>query len=176
MSNILNKEDILDILNSNEIKKLLSKYNIKSLIRFGSINTDEFYEYSDVDLAVISDIKLSFDDLITLEFTLQGLLNREIDIIDLNSNNLDLFIKINILNTGVLIHTFDNNFTLEQYTDFRRKFKDKFGKEKIELLDLFYGYKCKALTIPEIAEMYGEDYIKMHDKISNARESAIFTY
>ena len=71
---------------------------------------------------------------------------------------------------------FDNNFTLEQYTDFRRKFKDKFGKEKIELLDLFYGYKCKALTIPEIAEMYGEDYIKMHDKISNARESAIFTY
>ena len=110
-----NKEQILDILNSNKIKTLLNKYNIKSFITFGSINTDEFYEYSDVDIAVISDVKLEFDDLITLEFTIQSLLNREIDIIDLNSNNLDLFIKINILNTGVLIHTFDDNFTLNNF-------------------------------------------------------------
>lgn len=115
LSNILNKEQILDILNSNKIKTLLNKYNIKSFITFGSINTDEFYEYSDVDIAVISDVKLEFDDLITLEFTIQSLLNREIDIIDLNSNNLDLFIKINILNTGVLIHTFDDNFTLNNF-------------------------------------------------------------
>ena len=115
LSNILNKEQILDILNSNKIKTQLNKYNIKSFITFGSINTDEFYEYSDVDIAVISDVKLEFDDLITLEFTIQSLLNREIDIIDLNSNNLDLFIKINILNTGVLIHTFDDNFTLNNF-------------------------------------------------------------
>lgn len=115
LSNILNKEQILDILNSNKIKTLLNKYNIKSFITFGSINTDEFCEYSDVDIAVISDVKLEFDDLITLEFTIQSLLNREIDIIDLNSNNLDLFIKINILNTGVLIHTFDDNFTLNNF-------------------------------------------------------------
>lgn len=115
LSNILNKEQILDILNSNKIKTLLNKYNIKSFITFGSINTDEFYEYSDVDIAVISDVKLEFDDLITLEFTIQSLLNREIDIIDLNSNNLDLFIKINILNTGVLIRTFDDNFTLNNF-------------------------------------------------------------
>lgn len=139
MSNILNKEDILDILNSNEIKKLLSKYNIKSLIRFGSINTDEFYEYSDVDLAVISDIKLSFDDLITLEFTLQGLLNREIDIIDLNSNNLDLFIKINILNTGVLIHTFDDNFTLN-------KFYNSVDRTYIENENYIYFRRLDVLT------------------------------
>ena len=139
MSNILNKEDILDILNSNEIKKLLSKYNIKSLIRFGSINTDEFYEYSDVDLAVISDIKLSFDDLITLEFTLQGLLNREIDIIDLNSSTLDIFIKINILNTGVLIHTFDDNFTLN-------KFFNSVDRTYIENENYIYFRRLDVLT------------------------------
>ena len=139
MSNILNKEDILDILNSNEIKKLLSKYNIKSLIRFGSINTDEFYEYSDVDLAVISDIKLSFDDLITLEFTLQGLLNREIDIIDLNSSTLDIFIKINILNTGVLIHTFDDNFTLN-------KFYNSVDRTYIENENYMYFRRLDVLT------------------------------
>lgn len=139
MSNILNKEDILDILNSNEIKKLLSKYNIKSLIRFGSINTDEFYEYSDVDLAVISDIKLSFDDLITLEFTLQGLLNREIDIIDLNSSTLDIFIKINILNTGVLIHTFDDNFTLN-------KFYNSVDRTYIENENYIYFRRLDVLT------------------------------
>ena len=139
MSNILNKEDILDILNSNEIKKLLSKYNIKSLIRFGSINTEEFYEYSDVDLAVISDIKLSFDDLITLEFTLQGLLNREIDIIDLNSSTLDIFIKINILNTGVLIHTFDDNFTLN-------KFYNSVDRTYIENENYIYFRRLDVLT------------------------------
>ena len=139
MSNILNKEDILDILNSNEIKKLLSKYNIKSLIRFGSINTDEFYEYSDVDLAVISDIKLSFDDLITLEFTLQGLLNREIDIIDLNSSTLDIFIKINILNTGVFIHTFDDNFTLN-------KFYNSVDRTYIENENYIYFRRLDVLT------------------------------
>ena len=139
MSNILNKEDILDILNSNEIKKLLSKYNIKSLIRFGSINTDEFYENTDVDLAVISDIKLSFDDLITLEFTLQGLLNREIDIIDLNSSTLDIFIKINILNTGVLIHTFDDNFTLN-------KFYNSVDRTYIENENYIYFRRLDVLT------------------------------
>ena len=139
LSNILNKEQILDILNSNKIKTLLNKYNIKSFITFGSINTAEFYEYSDVDIAVISDVKLEFDDLITLEFTIQSLLNREIDIIDLNSNNLDLFIKINILNTGVLIHTFDNNFTLN-------KFYNSVDRTYIENENYIYFRRLDVLT------------------------------
>ena len=139
LSNILNKEQILDILNSNKIKTLLNKYNIKSFITFGSINTDEFYEYSDVDIAVISDVKLEFDDLITLEFTIQSLLNREIDIIDLNSNNLDLFIKINILNTGVLLHTFDDNFTLN-------KFYNSVDRTYIENENYIYFRRLDVLT------------------------------
>ena len=47
------------------------------------------------------------------------------------------------------------------------------SKERLELLDLFYGVNGKALTIPEIASMYNIDYIKMHDKISDARDAAI---
>ncbi|WP_195999839.1 nucleotidyltransferase domain-containing protein [Clostridium sp. 1001271B_151109_B4] len=115
MSKLLSKEEILTVLHSDKIKKLFTTYNIKSLISFGSINTDEFSEVSDIDLAVISDIKLPLDNILTLELTLQSLLNREIDIIDLNSDSLDLFIKINILNTGSLIYTVDNNITLNAF-------------------------------------------------------------
>lgn len=115
LSKLLSKEEILTVLHSDKIEKLFTTYNIKSLISFGSINTDEFSEVSDIDLAVISDIKLPLDNIITLELTLQSLLNREIDIIDLNSDSLDLFIKINILNTGSLIYTVDNNITLNAF-------------------------------------------------------------
>ena len=45
--------------------------------------------------------------------------------------------------------------------------------ERLELLDLFYGVNGKVLSMQEIADMYHMDYIKMHDKISDAREAAI---
>ena len=67
----------------------------------------------------------------------------------------------------------DNNFTREQYILFKNKYIHKMTKERLELLDLFYGVNGKALTIPEIAALYNMDYIKMHDKISDARDAAI---
>ena len=71
---------------------------------------------------------------------------------------------------------FDNNFTRSDYLSFREKYIDKFSKERIELLDLYYGYSKEPLTILEIAKMYDMDYIKLHDKISDAREAAILMY
>lgn len=70
----------------------------------------------------------------------------------------------------------DNNFTKVEYIKFRKKYKDKFAPLRIELLDLFYGFDGKSYTIPEIAEMYQMDYLKMHDLISDAREAAILNY
>ncbi len=67
----------------------------------------------------------------------------------------------------------DNNFTKKEYIKFKKKYKGRLSDERIELLDLFYGVNGDAMSIPEIAEMYNMDYIKMHDKISDAREAAI---
>lgn len=71
---------------------------------------------------------------------------------------------------------FEYNFSLKDYKRFRSKYKNTFASKRIELLDLFYGINGKAYSIMEIAEMYGEDYIKMHDMISDAREAAITLY
>lgn len=48
-----------------------------------------------------------------MELYFEKLLKREIDLIDLKSDNLDLFVKINILNTGSVIYSTDNNLELE---------------------------------------------------------------
>ena len=67
----------------------------------------------------------------------------------------------------------DYNFDKEQYINFKKKYAHKMSKERLELLDLFYGVNGKALSMQEIAKMYNMDYIKMHDKISDARDAAI---
>lgn len=71
---------------------------------------------------------------------------------------------------------FENNFTKEEYLKFKSKFKNSFSAKRFELLDLFYGVDGPAHSIGEIATMYDEDYIKMHDMISDAREAAILLY
>lgn len=72
------------------------------------------------------------------------------------------------------IHRFSEyNFDLSQYIKFRSKHLDKLSRERIELLDLFYGVNGVVLSIQEIAELYNVDYVKMHDKISTARNAAI---
>lgn len=112
MSIIYNKNDIIKKLKSKETFDLFSKYNIKNVVTFGSINTDDFNDYSDIDLAIISDKKLDLDDILEIELYLENILKREIDIIDLNSNTLDLFVKINILNCNNIIYSIDDKKSL----------------------------------------------------------------
>lgn len=52
-----------------------------------------------------------------MNYFLEDLLKRKIDVVDLKSDTLDIFIKINILNTGKSIYTIDNNDYLNQYMD-----------------------------------------------------------
>lgn len=112
MSIIYNKNDIIKKLTSKETFDLFSKYNIKNVVTFGSINTDDFNDYSDIDLAIIADKKLDLDDILEIELYLENILKREIDIIDLNSNTLDLFVKINILNCNNIIYSIDDKKSL----------------------------------------------------------------
>ncbi|HCQ88637.1 MAG TPA: hypothetical protein DIU45_01320, partial [Clostridium sp.] len=90
---------------------------IKNILVFGSVLTDDFNINSDVDIAILSDEKLKLNDILSLELFFEEILNRPIDIVDLNSTTLDMFIKINILNTGKVLYTSDNNKSLEELID-----------------------------------------------------------
>ena len=109
--------EILDKLKSKELKNYLSKLDINNALVFGSIITDNFNEESDVDIAILGTSKLTIKEILKLELFLEDLLERNIDVIDLNSDNLDIFIKIDILNDGKRIYTTDNNKFLEKFIE-----------------------------------------------------------
>ena len=109
--------EILDKLKSKELKNYLSKLDINNALVFGSIITDNFNEESDVDIAILGTSKLTIKEILKLELFLEDLLEINIDVIDLNSDNLDIFIKIDILNDGKSIYTTDNNKFLEKFIE-----------------------------------------------------------
>ena len=109
--------NIVNKLKCNEIKEYASKLPINNILVFGSLITDEFNEESDVDIAILGDTKFHIKDVLRLELFFEDLLERPIDVVDLRSETLDLFIKIDILNTGKSIYTTDNNESLERFID-----------------------------------------------------------
>ena len=109
MNTLYDRTEINSLLLSKEVIDVLNKYNITTLCVFGSLITDDFTEISDVDLAVVGDIKFNLNSILELELFFEKILKRDIDIIDLKDDNLDLLIKVNILNTCNQIYTTDNN-------------------------------------------------------------------
>jgi uncharacterized protein len=70
---------------SADIKRICSLYNVKSLYAFGSVISDQFNEKSDVDFIVdfnAIDIKNYADNYFDFKFSLQDILNRNIDLIE----------------------------------------------------------------------------------------------
>lgn len=112
MHKVYDKAEIIEKLNSKEVTDLINKYNITTMIMFGSITNDEFDEESDIDLALLASRVIELDNILEMELFFENLLNREIDILDLNSESLDLFVKISILNTGKVIYSADNEKSL----------------------------------------------------------------
>ncbi|MGL5417411.1 MAG: type VII toxin-antitoxin system MntA family adenylyltransferase antitoxin [Clostridium sp.] len=127
----MEKESIIELLKGNKIKDLFKKYEIENVLLFGSVITPEFHEYSDVDIALLRNKKIDIEDSLEIELTLTKLLNREIDLIDLKSENLDIFVKINILNNGIVIYSNDEETSLE-------KFKEETEYEYRENENFFY--------------------------------------
>ncbi|MBK1812057.1 nucleotidyltransferase domain-containing protein [Clostridium sp. YIM B02505] len=119
MLNLDNEERqlALDKLNSKEVYDFINQLNIANVIIFGSLNHGEFNEISDVDIAVLSEEKITLDAILDLELFLENLLNRPIDVVDLRSDKLDLFVKINILNYGKILFTKDNGKMFEHICD-----------------------------------------------------------
>ena len=114
LNSINDKTIILDKLKSAEFLEFISKFDLSSIIVFGSLCTDDFNEASDVDIAILAESNIPLDSILDIELFLEKFLKRPIDVLDLKSDNLDIFIKINILNKGKVLFTKDNNKLLEQ--------------------------------------------------------------
>ena len=121
----MNLEDeknlIMDKLKSKEVVNFLNKYNISSMLTFGSFNNDNFSEESDIDIAIIGKHKIDLDEILEFELFLEKLLKREIDVIDLRSGSLNIFVKINVLNEGIIIYSNDDNYILDKFIDITDK-------------------------------------------------------
>ncbi len=111
------RADIIKKLNSEEFKTYVNNLAVRDVLLFGSTINGDFTEESDVDIAVLGTSKLSISEILRFELFLEDLLQRRIDVVDLNSETLDIFIKIDILNTGKSIYTIDSNNYLNKFMD-----------------------------------------------------------
>ncbi|OFX34245.1 MAG: nucleotidyltransferase [Bacteroidetes bacterium GWA2_32_17] len=90
----------------NEIISLCLQNKVKSLFVFGSVLTDIFTEYSDIDLVVDIDSKdpLDYaDNYFNLKFGLQDLFKRTIDLLE-NKAIKNPYIRQNIDRSKSLIY------------------------------------------------------------------------
>lgn len=112
---MFSKEQILEKIFSKEVYDKLNSYDLCSVVLFGSIVTDEFNQYSDIDIAIIGKESYELDTILDLEMYFESLLKREIDVVDLKSSNLDFFVKVSILNSYREVFSVDNNLELNKY-------------------------------------------------------------
>ena len=97
------KAVILSIINSEKFRNLFINSGITNVIIFGSLAEGDFTEESDVDIAIISKTPITFNDELKLTQKLEELLDREIDLIDINDENINNLIKISALNSKLII-------------------------------------------------------------------------
>ena len=97
------KAVILSIINSEKFRNLFINSGITNVIIFGSLAEGDFTAESDVDIAIIAKTSITFNDELKLTQKLEELLDREIDLIDINDENVNNLIKISALNSKLII-------------------------------------------------------------------------
>lgn len=100
---IKSREEICDIIYKDEFKNVFLKKDIKNVIIFGSFSGGDFTDESDIDIAVIPEKELCFTNEIDIEAQLEDLFGRSIDIININNENINVLIKIEALNSKLII-------------------------------------------------------------------------
>jgi len=80
------QSELLDMLNSEEFKNHLKTMNLNNVLVFGSLLRDDFNEQSDVDIAILAENKLKIKEILGLELYLEDIMERNIDVVDLNSS------------------------------------------------------------------------------------------
>lgn len=108
---------ILSKLNDEKTAEIFDKFNIYEAIVCGSVITDEFTDDSDVDIAVMTNRKIKLDEILKIEMFFEDYLGRSIDVVDINSDSLDFFVKVSMLNNGRLIYSKDNGEFLNKIID-----------------------------------------------------------
>jgi len=116
LSILLDRDTILDKLKSKEFTGFIEKFKVSNVMLFGSVLTEEFNDESDVDIAILGESDILLDNILDMELYLEDFLHRNIDVIDLRSKTLDMFIRINILNSSEVVYS-TNPKALEKYSD-----------------------------------------------------------
>ena len=119
------KDEILTLVKSKEFKDIFLKHNIRNVSIFGSLTKDEFNEESDIDIAIIGDNKISSNLDLNLTLELEDFLERSIDLIDINDEDIENLIKIEALNSEMIIIKDD------KYNE-KFNYYDQLFKENIE--------------------------------------------
>lgn len=103
MDSSKDKTLILSIVDSQGFKDLFINRGLTNVIIFGSLANGDLTSESDVDIAIISGVPISFNDEIILTQKLEELLDRDIDLIDINDENINNLIKISALNSKFIV-------------------------------------------------------------------------
>ena len=92
--------------NIQKIAALCKKYKVNKLFAFGSILTDRFSDYSDVDLVVSfnkTEVSDYFDNYFDFKYSLEDLFGREVDLLEEQSIR-NPYLKKNVDATKALIY------------------------------------------------------------------------
>jgi predicted nucleotidyltransferase len=89
------------------IEILIANFNPYLIYFFGSVLTDNFREDSDIDIAFLSDSKISDYDVFIIAQNIADIVNRDVDLINLK--NSSTVFKAQVIGNGKVIFCNDNN-------------------------------------------------------------------
>lgn len=143
---VKSKEDIIDFFNNEDTIAYLKKHNINIVILFGSIVTDKFEDYSDIDISIISKDKISINTIFSLEEFLESKLGRSIDVVDLQCSTLETNIKVSILDDGIIVYNDDTyNLYNKIYMETERKYKENETFRYFRERDVIWDEQAKII-------------------------------
>ena len=156
------KDEILTLVKSKEFKDIFLKHNIRNVIIFGSLTKDEFNEESDIDIAIIGDNKISSNLDLNLTLELEDFLERSIDLIDINDEDIENLIKIEALNSEMIIIK-DDKYN-EKFNYYDQLFKENIEKlikdnNKIKFYNCSLGAEIKGAKFTTMKKLFEGDEI-----------------
>ncbi|PET78064.1 DNA polymerase subunit beta [Bacillus sp. AFS001701] len=114
------------------IKVLIKKINPYVIILFGSAAENRMRLDSDLDLAYLSDTKISNYERFLLSQELANILNLNVDLIDLN--DASTVFQAEIVHNGKIVYCSDDN-RREKFEMQTLKMYAKLNEERIEILN-----------------------------------------
>lgn len=111
-----------------------------------------------------------------LECSIFGV-RKKVEQIDFPENHKSILLdKLEKLYFNVYNMLYSNQFSKEQWLKVLERHEDKFSENRIMAMNMFYGIDGEALSIMEIAEIFGTSYDTMHEFIAKTRKTAISLY